>query len=218
MSLNGRFAGRGMANPPQPASAGPASQHPATSELVFTAPNVGPEAEPLNPVSGFVGSAGLGREYLPIPEEHRAAPGQITPQYGGGFADISGVHPNGFVDRTRLEGGLYYLWTDELVKMPVSAKPFITTGLVEDSLLGQLLHFKRRIEMNGGWWAVVKGIGFNTGFVAQTRPEPPSTGETQQPPPRFGQAPWGAPPFTLQVPRPSTAGRTVVAVSVMPPQ
>lgn len=218
MSLNGKTKGRRMEYDPVRGPVAPShTRHPAASEMVLTMANIGPEAKPLELVGAEKGSAGLGREYLPIPERQRNYPQQVTLEYGGGYVDISGAHPNGFVDRTRLEAGLHYIWTDEVVEMPVSALPFNETGKPGDSFYGQLLHFKRRIEMNGAWWAVVKGLSRNTGFVAQTKPEPPSSGETQRPPDRFYQGPAsGTAWFTLDVPRPATSARPVPAISIMP--
>ncbi len=188
----------------------------AISVLSFGVPNIGPEARPLQPEGLPVGSAGLGREYQAIAEEPRVKPGEVTLAYGGGYVELNPPIRLGYVDRARTVAGLHYIWTDEYTKMPISALPFVETGKPGDSAYGQLLHFKKREAMNGGWWAVIKGIGQNTGFVAQTKPDPPSSGETQQPPPRLRQTPWSLPGYTLEVPRPSTAGRSVVAVSVMP--
>lgn len=211
MSIS-RRAGKRMALGELDTAPGPRSSHPAQGYLDFGVPNLGPDIK-LAPESTTAASAGLGREYLPSAEGMRSNPGNTILAYGGGYLD-TGL-PNGYVDRARLEAGLHYVWTDEFTEMPISALPFHETGKPGDSSYGTFLHFKQRLAMNGAWWAVIKGLSRNTGVVAQTRPEP-LNGRAQQPDPRFGQAPWGPPPFVLEVPRPSTKPRTVPAISVMP--
>lgn len=219
--MNGKQAGKRMSNGDVSTAPGARTRNPAVGYLDFALPNVGLEAKPLAPEAQNIGSAGLGREYLPMAEDVRGRdPREVTLQYGGGYVSTAASTPNGFVDRSKLLDGLHYIWTDEFDEMPLNAMPAELNGVPRDSEYGRFLHFKQRLAMNGGWWSVVRGISQNTGFVAQTRPDPLS-GPNQSAGQPFTAGThtvqWGVPGIVLEVPRPSTKPKTVAAISVMTP-